>query len=259
MSEMEFAAKSVTQVNLELHNLAEVIVNENLAEALRLGLNFTEPFYDSGLNRKYQSTEVERFYKKSKLPGVWLSSLNEHMARDVSIKYFGMTIPTWAAIEKLVRYGPFIEVGCGLGYWAYLLRQQGADIIATDHKMPAQSEYHWGNKWGHNTRRWVPNIELWDAQDAAYAHTKRTLLMVWPCYDKPWAANALNAYVGQTVVYVGEGSGGCTADDRFHDMLATDWDPVDEIDSIAWSGSHDHILVYRSRASSGGTRCRWNR
>jgi hypothetical protein len=36
--------------------------------------------------------------------------------------------------------GPLVEVGCGCGYWARLLRERGVDVVAFDHKLPPEDE-----------------------------------------------------------------------------------------------------------------------
>jgi hypothetical protein len=35
-------------------------------------------------------------------------------------------------LEAIARHSPLVEVGCGLGYWASLLRWKGAEVVAVD-------------------------------------------------------------------------------------------------------------------------------
>ena len=89
----------------------------------------------------------------------------------------------------------------------------------------------------------------------AAEHPNRTLLLCWPSYDEPWAAEAVDCYQGDTVVYVGEGVGGCTGDDRLHELFGEGLDDdastsalfhrVDDVAVPQWGGLYDRLTVYR--------------
>ena len=78
----------------------------------------------------------------------------------------------------------------------------------------------------------------------------RTLLTVWPSYNESWPAQAVKEYTkkgGQTIIYVGEGSGGCTADNEFHDFLEDEkgpWELKECIDIPVWEYIHDRLYIY---------------
>jgi hypothetical protein len=70
------------------------------------------------------------------------------------------------------------------------------------------------------------------------------------------ASDALRAFRGHRIVYVGEDSGGCTGDQDFHELLNSEWqdaaDVEEDINEDAlmidqWPGLHDyvHLLVRR--------------
>jgi hypothetical protein len=75
----------------------------------------------------------------------------------------------------------------------------------------------------------------------------KTLLMIWPCYDSPFAQQAIKAFEGDVVAYVGEGMGGCTGDDAFHDTLRDAWDETTHCCIPRWNGMHDALRVYRRK------------
>jgi hypothetical protein len=99
-------------------------------------------------------------------------------------------------------------------------------------------------------------------------HPDRTLLLVWPMMQE-WADQVLDLYAGDTVVYVGEGSGGCTGTDRMHAILGEErycWhddgpcacpqDParfeqVEDVEIPQWAGVHDRLSVYRRLKGTG--------
>jgi len=72
----------------------------------------------------------------------------------------------------------------------------------------------------------------------------RTLLLIWPSYGETWATEALGAYQGDTCIYVGEGRGGCTADDRFHQMLHEEWSLAETVAIPQYLGLHDRLEVW---------------
>lgn len=164
-------------------------------------------------------------------------------ARQDLIGKFGFAVPTGATIEGMRDWGPYIEVGSGTGYWAWEMRRAGIDVVATDLKPVEKSEYHWGA----TQRRWIPDIHVGPGPKLVRWFPDRTLLLVWPCYRQDWAYRTLRAYRGRTLVYVGEGAGGCTADDHFHDELAQWWKPVRELPMKRWFGMHDRAWVYQRR------------
>ncbi len=85
--------------------------------------------------------------------------------------------------------------------------------------------------------------------DASVAgrHPDRVLLLCWPPYDDPMARDALSAYGGDLVVYVGEPRGGCSGDDAFFDLLDRDWTLEHLHVPARWEGAYDDVAVYRRR------------
>jgi len=140
--------------------------------------------------------------------------------------------PNEAAIKTIVGHEPILEVSAGAGYWAWCIRQFDADIIATDPAAPIQPQ--WSPVWTASAQKVVPD------------YPERTLLLVWPSYDDIWPAEALEMYQGETIIYVGEGRGGCTADDRFHQMLHEEWELVETVDIPQYLGLHDRLEVWHS-------------
>lgn len=141
-------------------------------------------------------------------------------------------------------------MGSGTGYWAWQLSQLGVDVLAYDAYPPALSteNYH------HCPRN--ENRELTGEHGNSYfpvqtgtpeilaQHADRTLFLCWPPYDEPMAAECLQHYAGNRLVYIGEGDGGCTGDDAFHEMLEQEWEEVASHRLIQWEGIHDWATVY---------------
>lgn len=164
---------------------------------------------------------------------------NEFRIRDDFIARFGFAILTPEAIRVIRRYNPLLEVGSGSGYWAYELRRHGLDVVATD---PGTGRYHRvpGGRW----KPWT-DIEPVDAAEAIRRHPDRALLVVWPDFDA-WAGEALARYTGSTLLYVGEWRG-CTADDRFHELLERDFEEEAVVALPVFAGIHDRLMILRRR------------
>ena len=143
---------------------------------------------------------------------------------------FSWAIPAPPALEALARHGPLLECGAGTGYWAALLRAGGADVVATDIAPP-------GPRWTQVLAR--------DSVRAVRAHPGRALFLCWPPFDDDGASYAaLRAYRGPVLAYVGDGPDGATGTARFHQELALNWTPAEQVALPNWPGLRDRLTVY---------------
>lgn len=139
-------------------------------------------------------------------------------ARAEAVRRFAFAVPDEAALATIARWAPngVIELGAGTGYWAGQLDQRGVDVVAYDTE-PAPST---ANSWFAGTSPWFP-VRPGD-QRMVNLHADRCMLLVWPTKNETWAAEAVEQFHhagGETVVFVGEGPGGRTGDDRFHLLI----------------------------------------
>lgn len=180
-------------------------------------------------------------------------------ARREACARWSFAVPTDEALDLINSLGPVVEVGAGTGYWAERLARRGGDVVAYDEL---------GEKYDHwfPEARQHPLVQFGVAQVAAL-HADRVLFLCWPPYSDPMAHDALVAYEaagGRTLVYVGEGSGGCTGDDDFHHRVgagcahldswrggdachhdyAPTWREVKQLSIPQWYGIHDYLTVY---------------
>jgi len=175
---------------------------------------------------------------------------------------YAYALPDEDLIRRIAEDSPIVEVGAGLGYWSWLLRQAGAEVRATDVRPPAQYYDMRGrlastpgrrpgrpNDWFEPRPAWTFVEEADAAAAAAAAPETAALLIVWPPYADPMAAAALRAFRGAVVWYVGEGRGGACADAAFFDELENAWEPDELHALIRFPGMHDWTqrLVRRRR------------
>jgi hypothetical protein len=183
-------------------------------------------------------------------------SMDGHRARDEGTARFAWAIPDEEALTLLLALGPLIELGAGCGYWTFLLRERGGDVVAYERNPPLDDRHSNGycketNRGGGAPdvigRVWTPVLK--GRVKPIRAHPDRTLFLCWPLYGDRFAAVALQAYRGARFAYIGEGASGCTGDDDFHALLAHEWE--DEIFHRLhqWWGLHDNLTIYRRKES----------
>lgn len=174
--------------------------------------------------------------------------LSWHEARQAVISAYGFSIPTDKALDLLAERSPLIEIGAGLGFWAAMLADRGADIICFDNKPPRPG----CDPDADATNFWWPDAETHvevkrGTERMLHRYGDRTLLLSWPPYGSRMAVRALKRYRmagGQTVAYIGEGPGGCCADDAFFAALAASWREVAEAELPQWDGIRDALWIY---------------
>lgn len=137
-----------------------------------------------------------------------------------------------------------VEIGAGSGYWAWQLRQAGTQVTAYDPHRPSPE-----NPFVKH-RTYIDVIE--GDHTAAARHPEAALMLCWPSYGATFATRALAAYRGSTVIYIGEGEGGCCAEDEFHQALERDFEPggVSPF-HVTWPGIHCNLTVWRRKAATG--------
>lgn len=151
-------------------------------------------------------------------------------------KEYAWAIPTDEALDAIAQYSPqgLVEIGAGTGYWAGLLRKRGLFVVAYDSS--PYDNIHADAKWSAVETGGPEKAALWP---------QLTLFLCWPPYDDPMAALCLNAYAGDTLIYIGEGDSGCTGDETFHKELEAKWEEIGDISLPQWEGIHDGLYVYQ--------------
>lgn len=175
------------------------------------------------------------------------------------VQRFSWAIPNEAAITAIANCGPVVEMGAGTGYWAWMLQQVGCDVVAYDAHPPkglvptpaGKSKYDTDlgeYKWHRGEIPWFPVKRGYPS--SLSRHSDRVLLLVWPPYASPMAADCLRHYSGSTVCFVGEDFGGCTGDDVFFEALERDFDVTEEHVLPQWWGIHDQLSIYQRKVTA---------
>jgi hypothetical protein len=170
----------------------------------------------------------------------WRASME---SRHPFIEEFGFALVTDKETEliKDVCDRPILSLGCGTGYIDQFLRFQGLEVISTDPITIYKNSYGF-------TREYKPQDgKIWrlSATRAVKKTPNCDVLLSWPCYDKEWAFNAVNLLpVGAKIIYIGEGHGGCTGSDQFHNFLDMKCNELYHSAMAQWNGIHDNMTIY---------------
>lgn len=195
------------------------------------------PYWD--IVRLLPMDDTEHTWREHAVEVEWFR-VPEAVRRDALVRRYAWSIPTphdmaWLA-GQLGGQG-VVEVGAGTGYWAWQLQQAGVDVAAYDRYASRDDHYR-------EAVRYHPVATA--PAEVAGEHPDRALLLCWPPYNTSMAAEALRAYEGDTVVYVGEPGSGCTADEEFHETLDKEWRQVGSAPRhVTWWGIHDYVTVWR--------------
>lgn len=163
-----------------------------------------------------------------------------HENRHDLVTRYSWAIPNNEALYAIYELKkPIIEIGAGNGYWAYLLFQLSVDVVAFDNLLTG-NHYLAGEPFF--------NVQIGSYEKLLDSEYKDHVLMLcWPPYDDPFALNCLNAYCGNTLIFIGEGAGGCNACENFYDELYRSWDRVKVIHIPQWYGLHDQLNIYKRK------------
>ena len=168
--------------------------------------------------------------------------------RQYLIEAYAWAIPTPEVLHTLATLAPLVEIGAGTGYWAWQLQQIDVDIVPYDAHAPIGPSDS-GNLWHPGATSWT-HIEIADSVASA-AHPDRTLFLCWPPYREAMAADAVRAYQGATVAYIGEAKGGMTADDSFFELLERSWVRRQIVRVLRWEGFDDQLEVWERKSDFG--------
>lgn len=168
--------------------------------------------------------------------------------RERCVDLYSWAVPTEEVIEAIAQFSPIVEIGAGRGYWASLLKEAGADVRAYDVAPPQLSDLNTWHKGRHSTVPRVFTEVLFGNQSVLFdVAVERTLFLCWPPYDTPMAAECLRCFQGSRLIYVGEGYGGCTGDDKFHGELEENWEEILDFEIPNWWGIRDYLSVWERK------------
>lgn len=167
------------------------------------------------------------------------------LERQRLCKRYSWAIPSPRAISFIERElcgQPIVEICAGSGYWAWQLSQVGVEIDAYDPNPPGDNHFVTHGPY-YDVKR--------DDHTVVGGYPDRALMISWPPCGDTFAAEALELFEGDTLIYIGEEMSGCCADDDFFIALSEDWDlDCDCASHVQWDGMHDVLNIYRRKSVS---------
>lgn len=168
--------------------------------------------------------------------------------RQYYIKHFGFTLINEDFLYDISDYlkdKKVVEIGAGTGFLSKKLNDNGIQITAVDQ---VASD---ANSYGFQKNHFPIFIDSGEEYLKTVGKSFDTVLLSWPNYDTPFATSILQSMSqGQELIYIGEGYGGCTADDSFWDLLETKASPNEKATQklkrhfASFPGIHDRPYVF---------------
>src|ERR1700716_2853651 len=109
------------------------------------------------------------------------SGMSAYDRRVWCVRRCAFAVQTEEALATLARYAPIVELGAGTGYWAFLLRHRGVDIVAFDIAPPGQ----FPNAYKFEPRTWTAVLQ--GGVEVLDQYPDHTLFLCWPGYKDTFA------------------------------------------------------------------------
>ncbi|MFR9675877.1 hypothetical protein [Streptomyces sp. TR02-1] len=157
---------------------------------------------------------------------------------------FAWGIPTPQDLTWMLRLldgRGVVEVGAGTGYWAWQLRQAGAEVECFDLHAPGEDNvYCTGGPY---------TVVDPGGPEVAGLFPRRALLLVWPPRGVDVAARSLHAYQGDLLFLCAPADQDLSGDEDFYRALSARWELLEEAPShLAWWGLPCRLRAFRRRA-----------
>ena len=144
----------------------------------------------------------------------------------------------WIAAET--GGSPMFEVGAAPGYLAWECHRFGLEVRPSDPDPQGTNGWDWTSP---------KKILRCSGQQAVRVHRGKNMLWSWPDYREAYTAEVLRRFAaesdGEFIVYIGEGPGGCTGSDEFHEILERDFTLAGERDIRQFPFINDRIYVHQ--------------
>ena len=210
-----------------------------------------EAEYEESKTMHLRTPEYQQVVQKQipdEMPKLKSFHIGSIQLRQKFIEKMGFAYVSWRWVNPLVSWigeRKVLEVMSGKGTLAYALQEKGVNVIATD-----DFSWHENMKWN---SLWTKITDM-DALTAieTYGEECDVLIMSWAPYNKPIGYEVLQKYhevnPNGILLVIGEGYGGCTADNNFfHHFEEIEDESFDAVISAyqPWETLHDYPSIGR--------------
>lgn len=176
--------------------------------------------------------------------------------RDFTKRY-SWAIPSRIALGKLKDWiggRNVIEIGGGRGLWSRLLRGMGVSVQVSDATGTKENSFlkDLDNDEDEGSEHtWTDVMQMRGEEHAAMGGEGDVLMMVWPYFEaegeKDWQEEALKAFRGRGLIFVGEMQGGATGTPGLWKEIERSWKHVGVIDIPTWDMIRDRIYLFERK------------
>lgn len=173
-------------------------------------------------------------------------SHTSHPTLVIMMHHFGCVCPSYESLEmiKVVAGGKTIlDVGSGNGYWTYMLRRHGCNVLAIDN---AQSD--WRTLWIGDTIKEEGSRYIKKRPKAA---EDDVLLLVYPVVGLEFTTSILSSYKGNIICVAGtQNNNGYTAFktetiDIWMSRERPDFEKLAQIPLPSFAGKDDALFIWK--------------
>lgn len=227
--------KNIELLKEEIKNMADILIEidgEELEQISKEGFKLIETI----MNKEIVEDISE----------IFLESFSSTMFRRYALEHMGFSLLTKKFIKGLAKFiddKKCLEIMSGHGCLSKSLQDEGIDIIATDN-------YSWNSRLNMSDK-WT-NVEQIDCLEAIRKYGKNVsyILCSWIPYESTIGYEALKLMneinPDCKMIVIGEGYGGCTADDLFFENIE-EIDIKDDFinDFRSWQGINDYVSMVK--------------
>lgn len=166
------------------------------------------------------------------------SFMGSHAFREIFTDMLSFSIPTTEALASIAKFAnraPIVEYLAGTGYWSWLLQNEfNVKVICTDKTNDhfKVSQY----------KTFLPVLRKHISKPVA----DTVSFISWVPYTSTIALPFLRRMAPESkLVWIGEGDGGCCADDKTYEYLDNSFECVESVPLVQFQGLHDNLYLYR--------------
>lgn len=185
-------------------------------------------------------------------------TVSDIMKRREFQSNFSWAVPSPDAIQAIVDFAlsdTIYEIGAGKGYWASFIHELGGKIKCFDNPDSVFNYFKSPrcNDRGQNIadisefQTFYPVDFCTTMEVLEKCQKAKVLMFCWPEYDKDWAYEYLRNINPEKMIYVGEGYGGCCANDDFFNYIEGNYNEYKSVSIPQWNGIYDSLILYNRK------------
>ncbi|KAK5209110.1 hypothetical protein LTR41_005509 [Exophiala xenobiotica] len=172
---------------------------------------------------------------------------SSHHMLPVYMHHFGCVVPSYESLQiinKLAAGRHVLDMGSGNGYWTFMLRRSGVNVVAVD-----SGQSRWRTTWIEDTLA-TDGVQYLRKRSGCPDHV---LVLVYPIVSGDFTRKVLDAFTGNTIVVAGTQNGnGYTG---FKDMMVDEymarekprWEKVSQVPLPSFAGKDDALFAFRRK------------